>query len=161
VASRWGSGRRGGGRHAGREEGRWRSGRRSSIGGATADDGAAAVHGRRGGALAEDGDGPRGEGAGPSRMTVGRSWTWVGHSWRTAGWSEGRRRSGTTAAFGGKIWQPDSVVSYSRQTLKIFETVSRVYIDGITTGGPHEITTSGRLVGHIKQPPAVNLTTGG
>jgi hypothetical protein len=32
---------------------------------APADDGAAAVHGRRSGALAEDGGGPRGEGAGP------------------------------------------------------------------------------------------------
>jgi hypothetical protein len=64
LASRWGSGRRGGGRHPGREEGRLRSGRRSLISGATADDSAAAVHRRRGGALAEDGGGPRGEGAG-------------------------------------------------------------------------------------------------
>jgi hypothetical protein len=71
--------------------------------GATADDGAVAVHGRRGGALAEDGGGPRGEG-GPSRTTAGRSWRLAGHSWRTAGWSEGRRRSGTTAVLGGKIW---------------------------------------------------------
>jgi hypothetical protein len=55
------------------------------------DDGAAAVHGRRGGALAEAGDGPRGEGA-------GRSWRSAGHSWRRAGWLEGRRQSGRTAA---------------------------------------------------------------
>jgi hypothetical protein len=104
-----------------------------------------------------------GEGAGPSQMMVGHSWTLVGHSWRTAGCSEGRRRSGTTAALGGKIWQPDGVVSYSRQTSKIFKTVSRVYIDGITTSGPHKATASGRppLAGHIKQQPTVNLTTGG
>jgi hypothetical protein len=54
--------------------------------------------------------------AGPSRMTEGRSWKWAGHSWATAGWSEGRRRSETTAAPRGKIWQPDGVISYSRQT---------------------------------------------
>jgi hypothetical protein len=44
------------------------------VGGVPADDDATAVHGRRSGALAEDDDGPRGEGAGPSRTTAGRSW---------------------------------------------------------------------------------------
>jgi hypothetical protein len=86
-------------------------GRRSVVGGAPADDGAVVVHGRRGEALAEDGDGPWDEGAGPSRMTAGRSW-------RSAGWSEGRRRSGRTAALGGKFWQPDGVVSFRAKTSK-------------------------------------------
>jgi hypothetical protein len=57
--------------------------------------------GRRGGALADDG---------------GALVEATGHSWRTAGWSEGRRRSGTMAALGGKIWQLDGVVSFSHQT---------------------------------------------
>jgi hypothetical protein len=91
-------------------------GRRSSVGGAPADDGAATVHGRRGGAVAEDDGDPRGEGAGPLRTTAGRSWRSVGHSWRTAGWSEGRRRSGRTAALGRKFWQPDDVVSFHVKT---------------------------------------------
>jgi hypothetical protein len=91
--------------------GAWSAGRRGDRGRRRG--GGPREKGRR---LAEDGDGPRGEGAGPSRMTAGRSWTWVGHSWRTAGWLEGRRRSGTTAALRGKIWQPDGVVSYLRQT---------------------------------------------
>jgi hypothetical protein len=43
-------------------------------------DGVAAVHGRRGDALAEAGGSPRGEGAGPSRTTVGRSWRSAEHS---------------------------------------------------------------------------------
>jgi hypothetical protein len=87
----------------------------------------AAVHGRRGGALAEDGGSPRGEGVGPSRTTAGRSWRSAGHSWRTTGWSEGRRRSGTTAALGGKIWQPDGAVSF-RARLRKFSRARLVYI---------------------------------
>jgi hypothetical protein len=119
LAGGWGSGLRGGRHHPGREEGRWPSGRRSLVGGAPADDGAAAVHGRRGGALAEDGGDPRGEGAGPSQTTAGCSWRSVGHSWRTAGWSEGRQLSGMTAALGEKIWQPDGVVSFRARLRKI------------------------------------------
>jgi hypothetical protein len=127
LAGGWGSGPRGGGRHPGREEGRWRSWRRSSVGGAPADDGVAAAHGRRGGALAEDGGGPRGEGAGPSRTTAGRSWRSAGHSWRTAGWSEGWRRSGRTTTLSGKIWQPDGIVSFHAR-LRIFSRARLVYI---------------------------------
>jgi hypothetical protein len=83
---------------------------------APADDGTAAVHRRRGGALAEDGGGPRGEGVGPSRTMVGCSWRSVGHSWRTAGWSEERRHSGRTATLSGKFWQPNGVVSFRAET---------------------------------------------
>jgi hypothetical protein len=119
-----------------REKGRHPSGRRRRS------------TGRRGGALADDGG---------ALVEVGRALLEDG------GVVEGRRRSGTTASLSGKIWQPDGVVSFSRQTKKIFKTASRVYIDEITTGGPHKATASGRppLAGHIIQPPAVNLTTGG
>jgi hypothetical protein len=127
LAGGWGSGPRGGGCHPGREEGRWRLGRRSSVGGAPTDDGAATVHGVSGGALVVDGGGPRGEGAGPLRMTAGRSLRSAGHSWRTAGWSEGRRRSGTTAALSGKIWQPDGVISF-RARLRKFSRPRLVHI---------------------------------
>jgi hypothetical protein len=120
LAGGWGNGPQGGGRHPGREEGWWRSGRRSSVGGVPADDGKAAVNGRRGGALAEDGGDPRGEQA-------GRSWRSAGHSWRTAGWSEGRRQSGTIVALGWKIWQPDDVVSF-RARLRKFSRARLVYI---------------------------------
>jgi hypothetical protein len=61
------------------------------------DDSAAVVHGRRGGALAEAGGGPRGEGAGPSRTTVGCSWRLAGtpggqRASRRDGGGRGRRR---------------------------------------------------------------------
>jgi hypothetical protein len=57
--------------------------------------------GRRGRALADDG---------------GVLVEVAGHSWRTAGWSEGQRRSGRTAALGGKFWQPDGAVSFRVET---------------------------------------------
>jgi hypothetical protein len=116
LAGDWRSGPWGGGPHPGREEGWRRSGRRSSVSGAPADDGVAAVHGRRGDTLAKDGGGPRGEGTEPLRTTAGRSWRSAGHSWRTAGSPEGWRRSGRTTTLGGKFWQPDGIVSLRAKT---------------------------------------------
>jgi hypothetical protein len=106
------------------------------VGGAPTDDGTAAVHGIRGGALAEDGGSPRGEGRGPCGQRRGAC---GGRPGTPGGWRGGRRGGGGRGGWRRSVGNFGSLTVSFHFTprLRKFRERALVYIGGSTTGGLH------------------------